>query len=204
MAWRRRRWRALQAGLDPRRLVFIDETWIKTNMVPLRGWAPKGQRLCGFAPQGRWRTLTFLGALRWDGLTAPCIFDGPINGQCFRAYVEQLLLPALRPGDIVVLDNLGSHKAKALRPMLKTAGASDRLPLSVRLGQLRGSAQPGAGGRCGEVRACGSGDCSSCASVGPLAFSGRARPHAPPPGSVSRDSYRRAGPLTIQIWSMAT
>ena len=123
MAWRRRRWRALQAGLDPRRLVFIDETWIKTNMVPLRGWAPKGQRLCGFAPQGRWRTLTFLGALRWDGLTAPCIFDGPINGQCFRAYVEQLLLPALRPGDIVVLDNLGSHKAKALRPMLKTAGA---------------------------------------------------------------------------------
>ncbi len=123
VAWRRRRWRALQAGLDPQRLVFIDETWIKTNMVPLRGWAPKGQRLRGFAPQGRWRTLTFLGALRWDGLTAPCIFDGPINGQCFRAYVEQLLLPALRQGDIVVLDNLGSHKAKALRPMLKTVGA---------------------------------------------------------------------------------
>ncbi len=91
-------------------------------MVPLRGWAPKGQRLRGFAPQGRWRTLTFLGALRWDGITAPCIFDGPINGQCFRAYVEQLLLPALRQGDIVVLDNLGSHKAKALRPMLKAVG----------------------------------------------------------------------------------
>ena len=69
------------------------------------------------------RTLTFLGALRWDGITAPCIFDGPINGQCFRAYVEQLLLPALRQGDIVVLDNLGSHKAKALRPMLKAVGA---------------------------------------------------------------------------------
>ena len=123
MAWRRRRWRALQAGLDPRRLVFIDETWIKTNMVPLRGWAPKGQRLCGFAPQGRWRTLTFLGALRWDGLTAPCIFDGPINGQCFRAYVEQLLLPALRPGDIVVLDNLGSHKGQAVRRAVRAAGA---------------------------------------------------------------------------------
>ena len=123
MARRRRRWQALQAGLDPQRLVFIDETWIKTNMVPLRGWAPKGQRLRGFAPQGRWRTLTFLGALRWDGITAPCIFDGPINGQCFRAYVEQLLLPALRPGDIVVLDNLGSHKAKALHPMLKAVGA---------------------------------------------------------------------------------
>ena len=123
MARRRRRWQALQAGLDPQRLVFIDETWIKTNMVPLRGWAAKGQRLRGFAPQGRWRTLTFLGALRWDGITAPCIFDGPINGQCFRAYVEQLLLPALRQGDIVVLDNLGSHKAKALRPMLKAVGA---------------------------------------------------------------------------------
>lgn len=87
MARRRRCWQALQAGLDPQRLVFIDETWIKTNMVPLRGWAPKGQRLRGFAPQGRWRTLTFLGALRWDGITAPCIFDGPINGQSFRAYV---------------------------------------------------------------------------------------------------------------------
>lgn len=123
MARRRRRWQALQAGLDPQRLVFLDETWIKTNMVPLRGWAPKGQRLRGFAPQGRWRTLTFLGALRWDGITAPCIFDGPINGQCFRAYVEQLLLPVLRQGDIVVLDNLGSHKAKALRPMLKAVGA---------------------------------------------------------------------------------
>ena len=110
-------------GLDPRRLVFIDETWIKTSMVPLRGWAPKGQRLHGFAPQGRWRTLTFLGALRWDGLTAPCVFDGPINGPCFRAYVEQQLLPVLRPGDIVIMDNLGSHKAKTLRHMIKAVGA---------------------------------------------------------------------------------
>jgi transposase len=103
--------------------VFIDETWIKTNMAPLRGWGPKGERVRGFAPHGRWRTLTFLGALRCDRLTAPCVFDGPINGECFRAYVEQQLVPALKPGDIVVMDNLGSHKAAALRSMIRAAGA---------------------------------------------------------------------------------
>jgi transposase len=71
-------------------------------MAPLRGWGPKGKRLRGFAPHGHWRTLTFLGALRHDGLAAPCVFDGPINGACFRAYVEQQLVPILKPGDIVV------------------------------------------------------------------------------------------------------
>jgi transposase len=109
--------------LDPGRLVCIDETWIKTNMAPLRGWGARGQRLRGFAPHGHWRTLTFLGALRHDGLTAPCIFDGPINGRCFRAYVEQLLVPTLRPGDIVIMDNLGSHKSAAVRQMIRAAGA---------------------------------------------------------------------------------
>ena len=85
---------------------------------------PKGQRLRGFAPHGHWRTLTFLGALRYDQLTAPCVFDGPINGECFRAYVEAHLLPTLRePGDIVILDNLGSHKSKAVRQMIQAAGA---------------------------------------------------------------------------------
>lgn len=92
-------------------------------MAPLRGWGPKGERLRGFAPQGRWRTLTFLGALRCDRLTAPCVFDGPINGECFRAYVEQQLLPVLKAGDIVIMDNLGSHKATALRKAIKAAGA---------------------------------------------------------------------------------
>jgi len=77
----------------------------------------------GFAPHGHWRTLTFLGALRCDSLIAPCVFDGPINGECFRAYVEQQLLPVLRPGDIVVMDNLGSHKSAALRRIIRTAGA---------------------------------------------------------------------------------
>lgn len=84
---------------------------------------PKGQRLRGLAPHGHWRTLTFLGALRCDRLTAPCVFDGPINGQCFRAYVEQQLITVLKPGDIVVMDNQGSHKSAAIRQMIKAAGA---------------------------------------------------------------------------------
>jgi transposase len=105
------------------RLVFIDETWIKTNMAPMRGWSIKGERLKGFAPLGRWRTLTFLAALRADALTAPCVVDGPINGIIFRAYVEQFLLPVLRPGDIVVLDNLGGHRARAIHRAILAAGA---------------------------------------------------------------------------------
>ena len=92
-------------------------------MAPLRGWGAKGARLRGFAPHGHWRTMTFLGALRCDQLTAPCVFDGPINGECFRAYVEQQLVPVLKPGDIVVMDNLGSHKSAALRRMIRAAGA---------------------------------------------------------------------------------
>jgi transposase len=123
IARRRQRWRSWQTKLDPQCLVFIDETWIKTNMAPLRGWGPKGERVRGFAPHGHWRTLTFLGALRCDRLTAPCLFDGPINGECFRAYVQQLLVPQLHPGDIVIMDNLGSHKSAALRSLIKAAGA---------------------------------------------------------------------------------
>lgn len=103
--------------------MFIDETWLKTNMAPLRGWAPRGVRLKGFAPHGHWRTLTFLAALRTDGVTAPCVFDGPINGEAFRAYVEQVLVPTLHPGDIVIMDNLGSHKGKETRRLIRSAGA---------------------------------------------------------------------------------
>jgi transposase len=92
-------------------------------MAPLRGWGPKGHRIRGFAPHGRWRTLTFLGALRHDAFAAPCVFDGPINGTCFRAWVEQQLVPVLRAGDVVVMDNLGSHKGKAVRQAIRDAGA---------------------------------------------------------------------------------
>jgi len=123
VAQRRRRWKAYQGRLDPTRLVFIDETWAKTNMTPLRGWAPRGRRLLGKVPQGRWRTVTFLAALRSDRIDAPCVIDGPIDGETFRAYVEQVLVPTLKPSDIVIFDNLGSHKGKAVRAAIRAAGA---------------------------------------------------------------------------------
>ena len=103
--------------------MFIDETWTKTNMTRLRGWAPKGQRLVDKVPHGRWKTATFLAALRNDRIDAPCLFDGPINGERFRAYVEQFLTPTLKPGDVVILDNLGSHKGKAVRQAIRAVGA---------------------------------------------------------------------------------
>ena len=92
-------------------------------MAPIRGWGPKGERLLGFAPHGRWRTLTFLAALRTNALTEPCVVEGPINGVVFRAYIEQFLVPTLKPGDIVILDNLGSHRSAAIRSAIRSAGA---------------------------------------------------------------------------------
>jgi putative transposase len=103
--------------------VFIDETWTKTNMAPLRGWAPCGERLIAKVPHGRWKTMTFLAALRHDRIDAPWVLDGPIDGASFRIYVEKVLVPSLSPGDIVVMDNLGSHKGKAIRQAIKAAGA---------------------------------------------------------------------------------
>ena len=104
-------------------MVFIDETWAKTNMTRLHGRCARGKRLLAKAPFGRWRTLTFLAALRSDRIDAPCVIDGPINGRSFLAYVEQILVPTLKPGDIVVLDNLGSHKGRAVRRAIRQAGA---------------------------------------------------------------------------------
>ena len=123
MARRRARWKAYQGRIDPSRLVFIDETWTKTNMAPLRGWAPRGERLKAKVPHRRWKTMTFLAALRCDRVEAPWLIDGPINGERFRLYVEKVLVPTLRPGDIVVMDNLGSHKGKAIRQAIRKAGA---------------------------------------------------------------------------------
>jgi transposase len=123
VARKRARWRRHQGKLDPSRLVFIDETWAKTNMTRTHGRCPRGARLVAKIPHGRWRTLTFLAALRCDAITAPCVVDGPINGATFLAYVEQVLVPALRPGDIVIMDNLGSHKGWAVRAAIRRAGA---------------------------------------------------------------------------------
>jgi transposase len=120
---KRERWRRHQARLDPRRLVFIDETWAKTNMTRTHGRCRRGQRLVAKVPHGRWTTLTFIAALRCDRITAPFVIDGPINGDWFLAWAEQQLIPTLKQGDVVVLDNLGSHKGKSVRRAIRAAGA---------------------------------------------------------------------------------
>ena len=123
VARKRASWRKVQPGIGIERLVFIDETWAKTNMAPIRGWCRKGERLVAHVPHGHWKPLTFLAALRCDAITAPCVFDGPINGESFLRYVEQFLVPSLKPGDIVIMDNLGSHKSAAVRVAIRNAGA---------------------------------------------------------------------------------
>jgi transposase len=110
-------------GLDPRRLVFIDETWATTNMSRRYGRARRGQRLTAKVPHGHWMTTTFVAALRHDGLVAPLVVDGAMNGAIFRAYVEQQLAPTLRRGDLVVLDNLSAHKVAGVREAIEAAGA---------------------------------------------------------------------------------
>ncbi len=119
----RHRWKTHQHRLDPSRLVFIDETWVKTNMTRLRGWSPRGEALLAKVPHGHWKTLTFLAGLRHDRIIAPLVLDGPINGATFTAWVEQSLAPALEPGDVVILDNLGSHKGKPARQAIRKVGA---------------------------------------------------------------------------------
>jgi len=106
--------------------VFIDETWASTNMTPRYGRCEVGKRLVAHAPFGHWKTTTFVAALRCDGVTAPCVFDGPINGEKFHAYVEQFLVPTLRKRDIVIMDNLSSHKAVSVRKAIEAAGAEVR------------------------------------------------------------------------------
>jgi hypothetical protein len=123
VARRRAQWIKYQDRIEAERLVFIDETWTKTNMAPLRGWAPRGERLIAKVPHGHWNTTTFLAALRHDRIDAPWLLPGPIDGESFQAYIGKVLLPTLRPGDIVIMDNLGSHKGKAVRQLIRTAGA---------------------------------------------------------------------------------
>jgi transposase len=117
-------WRIQQLGFDPARLVFIDETWVKTNMTRLRGRVACGTRLVCDVPYGHWKTTTFLAALRVTGLTAPLVVDGAINGELFRGYVEQHLAPTLSAGDVVILDNLSSHKVAGVRAAIEARGAS--------------------------------------------------------------------------------
>lgn len=123
MAGRRAAWRSDQGGLDARRLIFIDETWIKTNMTRLRGRAPRGERLIGKVPHGHWKTSTLIAALGLSGVRCSAVLDGAVNAAAFEAFVEQVLVPALHPGDVVVLDNLSSHKSVRTRDLVEAAGA---------------------------------------------------------------------------------
>jgi transposase len=123
VAAKRAAWRAeVMPALDPRKLVFVDETWAKTNMTRTHGYAPRGQRLIDTAPHGHWHTTTFVGAIRADGFIAPLVLDGAINGEWFLAYVERVLVPELRRGDVVVMDNLGSHTPAGVRRAVEGAG----------------------------------------------------------------------------------
>lgn len=124
MRRRRDEWLRRVPGLDPDKLVFIDETWVATNMTRRRGRCPMGERLVCRVPHGHWKTTTFVAALRTAGMVAPMVVDGAITGDLFVAYVGQVLVPELRPGDIVVLDNLQCHKrAEAVRA-IEAAGCS--------------------------------------------------------------------------------
>jgi len=122
----REAWRAEQPMLDPTKLVFLDETWISTKMARRSGRCLKGTRLLAAVPHGHWKTTTFLAGLRHDGLVAPLVLDGPIDGESFLAYVEQFLAPALIPGQIVIMDNLPSHKVEGVREAIEATGASLR------------------------------------------------------------------------------
>ena len=120
---RRAWWQVAMLGIDPRRLVFIDETGVNTKMTRTYGRSPRGSRVVAKVPHGHWKTTTFVAALRDEGLTAPTVIDGAMNGDLFLAYVQQQLVPALKPGDIVVMDNLASHKRAGVREAIEAAGA---------------------------------------------------------------------------------
>lgn len=113
-------------SIDPDQVVFLDETWAKTNMTRSYGRSEKGLRLIEKVPNSRWQTTTFLGAMRSTGFVAPLCVEGAINGRVFRAWVEQHLVKVLRPGDVVVMDNLSSHKVKGVVEAIEAVGAEVR------------------------------------------------------------------------------
>lgn len=123
MAEARHLWKARQALLDTTRLVFVDETGTSTKMVRTHGRCRRGQRLIGRAPFGHWKTTTFTAGLRCDGLVAPFVLDGPMNGEAFLVYVRTILAPSLSAGDIVVIDNLPAHKVAGVRAAIEARGA---------------------------------------------------------------------------------
>ena len=117
-------WKRQQPAHDARRLIFVDETWAKTNMTRLRGRAPVGERLIEAVPHGHWQTTTLIAALGVQGVRCSTVVDGAVNGDVFEAFVDQVLAPQLRPGDVVVMDNLSSHKRARTRRLIERAGAA--------------------------------------------------------------------------------
>lgn len=109
--------------MNPAGLVFIDETWATTNMTRRYGRAPRGERVIASVPHGHWKTSTFVAGLRLEGMTAPLVIDGAMNGETFLAYIEQFLAPTLKPGDLVIMDNLPSHKVAGVREAIEACGA---------------------------------------------------------------------------------
>ena len=120
----REEWFEGQTELDPERLIFVDESGLSTKMARLRGWAPKGERCRTVVPHGHWKTTTFVGGLTLTGICAPMLLDGPMDGEAFLAWCEQMLAPALRPGDVVIMDNLPAHKVAGVRETIETTGAT--------------------------------------------------------------------------------
>jgi transposase len=161
----RRRWIRQQGYLDTTRLVFIDETAVTINMVRLRGRCPRGERLISHVPQGAWKTITFVAALRHNKMVAPMVLDGPINGAAFVAYIEQCLAPTLKRVDIVVIDNLPAHKVAGVKDAIEAAGATLQylpqyspdlnpieMPFSKFKAFLRKAAERTVGGLCRRIR----------------------------------------------------
>lgn len=147
---RRKEWVADQPNLAPDNLVFIDETWLKTNMTRTHGRALRGKRLVESVPFGHWKTTTFVAALRTTGMTAPMVMDGPMNRDAFDAYIEQILIPTLKPGDVVILDNLSSHKSEKAQKALETIGcrllflppySPDLNPIEMAISKLKSGAR---------------------------------------------------------------
>jgi transposase len=122
----RAQWRAGQRQLDPKRLIFLDETGTSTNMARLRGRGPRGERVFGKVPNGHWKITTFVACLRHNAITAPFVIDQPMNGAIFRVYLERCVVPTLKPGDILIMDNLPAHKNEDVRDIIQAADANLR------------------------------------------------------------------------------
>lgn len=147
MKQKRDDWKAAQPALEANKLVFIDETWASTNMTRRYGRSPKGRRLVCAVPHGHWKTTTFVAALRAEGMTAPMVVDGAMTGDLFVAYVEQVLVPTLRAGDVVVMDNLICHKRAGVKRAIERVGCTvaylppyspDLNPIELAFAKLKG------------------------------------------------------------------